>query len=260
MKSTIVSLLVIFSFLALSLSAQENKVDTTRLGVPSLSLPPFRSQSLRLDTTKFRLPVDFGLAKPKGLTLSDSLIMDRKWDHLSYIRKSTPKAPILPFYITPDLDVNIGVSHWEVPLIGLTTTFAPTMTYSPFERLSFFGGVAFTQFPNLSYVQNMIDPNWLVKSNMITQGFIGGAYVLHDRITLRGTYQRSLYNQMPANLIIFAPPFQMATFGADIELWRGLGVSVERVWEIDRSGRMNSGMRYSPYVNVNKFMKSLKGN
>jgi hypothetical protein len=88
---------------------------------------------------------------------------------------------------------------------------------------------------------------------------LGGTFVLNERITLRGTYQHSLYNQLPNNMMIFAPPFQMATFGADVDVWNGLGVSVERVWMFDRSGRMRSDMRYSPYIKMDKFMKFLRG-
>ncbi|MDR3061645.1 MAG: hypothetical protein LBU57_05985 [Dysgonamonadaceae bacterium] len=260
MKSGLIITVVFLSSLALNISAQENRIDTTKFGAPSLYLPSLKSPSLLRDTTNFfDLPDGFEISKPRELEFPDSAIMIRNWEHLSYIRKPVPKKPLLPFGLVPDLNFNLGASRWELPVLGATTTFSPTLTYTPFERLFFYGGVGFTQYHNLSYVQNMIAPGWPVKSNITSQGFLGGAFILNDRITLHGTYQRSLYNQLPANMVMFAPSFQMATFGADIDVWHGLGVTVERVWQFDKSGRMRSDMRYSPYINFDKFMKFLRG-
>ncbi|MDR1368796.1 MAG: hypothetical protein LBJ72_01530 [Dysgonamonadaceae bacterium] len=260
MKSGFIISFVILFFLSSGISAQENKADTTASGAPFIKLPPLKNQLLIPDTVGLiKLPDGFDISVPKELEIPDSVILERRWEHLGYTRRPSNKKPILPFELIPDLNFNIGTSHWALPVLGLTTTFSPTLTYSPFERLFLYGGVNFTQFHNMAYIQNIIAPDWKVRSNIISQGFLGTAFVLNDRITLRGTYQRSLYNQMPGNLIFFAPSFQMATFGADIDVWNGLGVSVERVWEFDRNGRVKSDMRYSPYINMNKFMKFLRG-
>jgi hypothetical protein len=120
-----------------------------------------------------------------------------------------------------------------------------------------YGGVGFTQYPNLAFIQSRIAPGWPAKSNITTQAFGGFAYALHDRITLHGSFQHSLYNQMPSNLIMFAPAYNTINVGADVDVWNGLGVSVRRVWEFDRYGRSHQYMQYSPYINFNKFMKFL---
>ncbi|GHV23203.1 hypothetical protein FACS1894174_08770 [Bacteroidia bacterium] len=254
-------IIVFVFFLVFNSWAQENKTDTIKFDSSSLHLRPLKSPPLLRDTIDLLdLPDAFGISKPSEAVFPpDSAILVRNWEHLSYIRKPVPKKPLLPFELVPDLNFNIGASRWELPVLGATTTFSPMLTYTPFERLFFYGGVGFTQYHNLSYVQNIVAPGWPVKSNITSQGFLGGAFILNDRITLRGTYQRSLYNQLPANLMMFAPSFQMATFGADVDVWNGLGVTVERVWQFDRSGRMRSDMRYSPYINVDKFMKFLRG-
>ena len=262
MKSKAIILSICLLFLGANLFSQENKVDTTAFGVPALKLPPLTLPRIFPDSVNLlKLPDAFGITKPEfhDFDIPESALLERKWEHLSYIKRPSPKKPILPFEFSPDLSFNITPSYWEVPILGATTTFAPNLTYSLSERLFVYGGVAFTQYHNLSYVQNIIAPGWATKSNITSQGFLGSAFVLNDRITLRGTYQRSLYNQMPSNLIMFAPAFQTATFGADIDVWNGLGVTVERVWEFDRSGRMRSHMQYSPYVNFGKFMKFLRG-
>ncbi len=260
MKLRAIIISVFLFFLTLSTFSQENKIDTTALGLPSFKLPPLRIDPLPYDTFDlFKLPDSFGISTPQLWEVPDSFLLSRKWEHLSYITNPSYRKPILPFDFTPNLNFNIEAYHWELPVLGLTTTFSPTLTYTPFERLSLFGGVGFTQYPNAAYAMNIINSNWPMKSNITMQGFLGGAFVLTDRITLRGTYQRSLYNEMPSVLVPFTSPYQMATFGADIDVWNGLGVSVERVWEFDKTGRMNSGMRYSPYINVAKFMKFLKG-
>ncbi len=250
---------VLLFCLTLNIFSQENKIDTTLLGVPLLKLPSLRIPPLPDTTNLHKLPEGFGFSLPEELEVPDSVLLERKWEHLGYNKKPEYKKPILPFEFTPNLDFNIRAYHWEVPVLGLTTTFSPVLTYKPTERLYFFGGLDFTQYPNAGYVMNVIDPNWPVKSNITTRGFLGGAFILNDRITLRGTYQHSLYNQMPSILIPFGPAFQTVTFGADIDVWNGLGVSVDRVWEFDRSGRMRSHMQYSPYINFGKFMKFLRG-
>ena len=258
-RATILFLFVFF--LGLNLFSQENSLDTARFGVFQKDLPPWKKPLVFPDSTNnlLKLPDVYGIAVPRSYEIPDSiLMMKRGLDRLSY-KKPIQKKPILPFEFTSDFNFNIGASYWEVPILGATTTFSPTLTYAPSDRLLLFGGVGFTQYHNLSYVQNMLAPGWPTKSNITSQAFMGGAFVLNDRITLRGTYQRSLYNQMPSNTIMFAPAFQMATFGADVDVWNGLGVRVERVWEFDRSGRMRSGMKYSPLIKLDKFMKFLKG-
>ena len=158
----------------------------------------------------------------------------------------------------PQLFFDLGASRWNMPFMGSITTFSPTLNYQLTKDLSFYGGVSFSQYHNLSYVQSLLEPGWRTKSNIISNGFVGASYRLFDRIILHGTYQRSLYNKIPGNLMMFAPGQNMVVTGASFDVWNGLGVTVDHVWEFDQYGHMRKGFRYSPYIDVQKFIKFLK--
>jgi len=138
---------------------------------------------------------------------------------------------------------DLGASRWAMPVIGDVTTFSPTLNYQVTKDLSFYGGVSFSQFHNLSYAQTIIAPNWQTKSNIISSGFVGANHRLFDRIILHEIYQRSLYNQLPGNMMMFAPRQNVVVTGASFDLWNGLGVTVDHVWEFDKYGRMQKGFR-----------------
>lgn len=256
-------LILLFCFVYAGIMAQETKQDSIFWRSDSLNIPALEIGRMLPDTSAYHLNPDLKtplLQKDQpDFFVPESDLLVRNWDHLSYIRKTESQKPLLPFEFTPDLNFNLGASYWELPVLGATVTFSPVFTYSPVDKLFFYGGVNFTQYSNLSYVQNMLFPGTTLGSNIGMQAFSGVAYQLHERITLRGTYQQSLYNPLPVPLKGLAPSFQMATFGADVDLWKGLGVTVEQVWQFDQSGRMRQGMRYSPYINVDKFVKFLKG-
>ena len=158
----------------------------------------------------------------------------------------------------PYLFLNPGASRWEMPVIGAVTTFSPTLNYQLTKELNFYGGVSFSQFHNLSYVQSILAPGWPTKSNIIIDGYVGASYRLFDRIILHGSYQRSLYNQLPGNMMMFAPGQNVVITGASFDIWKGLGVTVDHVWEFDRYGNMRKGFRYSPYIDLPKFIKFLR--
>ena len=174
--------------------------------------------------------------------------------------KDTIKEPLLflPPKFEPQLYFNLGASRWEMPMIGGITTFSPTLNYQATKKLDFFGGVSFSQYHNLSYVQSFLAPGWETKSNIIANGFVGASYRLHDRVILHGVYQRSLYNQLPRNLMMFAPGQNMVVTGVSLDVWNGLGVTVDHVWDFDRYGNMRKGVRYSPYIDLPKFIKFLR--
>jgi hypothetical protein len=153
---------------------------------------------------------------------------------------------------------NLGASRWSVPLIGDVTTFSPMLNYQLTKDLNFRGGVNFSQYHNLSYIQSIVAPGLPAKSNITADAFFGASYRLFDIIILHGSYQRSLYNQLPRNMIMFAPGQNVITTGASFDLYHGLGVTVDHVWEFDRYGNMRKGFRYSPYIDVGKFVKFLK--
>jgi hypothetical protein len=236
------------------LSAQELSTDT----ITSINKvnPEFRRLTYDSALYKLTSPPSIGGKTEEIMPASDL----RYRDNLSIIKKTDKtKKPILPILFTPDLQFNINPSRWDLPVLGTTTSFAPTMTYRLSDRFFVYGGVVFTQYHNLSYIQNIIAPDWPAKSNITSQAFGGFAYSLHDRITLHGVYNHSLYNQLPSNMIIFSPAYNTFSVGADIDVWHGLGVTVDRVFELDKSGKMRQGMRYSPYINVEKFVKFLRG-
>ena len=252
MKRVYLLILTLFSCMFIFTSvAQETQVDTLKLKLKFPDRPP-----LSMDSKLFQQSSESILLEiPEGLIPT---LMTRDWRHLSYIRKpSETKPPIFPFEFTPNLNFTINSSRWELPVLGATTTFAPTLTFRPLDRMFLYGGVGFTQFHNLAYVQNMVAPNWPTRSNITSQAFGGVGYVLHDRVTLHGMYQHSLHNQLPNNMMLFSPAYNMMSVGADIDVWNGLGVRVEHIWEFDKFGRMQKGMRYSPIIDVNKFMKFL---
>ena len=234
--------------------AQETKTDTLRGLFPEKPL-------LLPDTVMFKMvltPRQMRFSKQDAYLFKDSVLYPFEMLDLSDIEyKEKVSKPILPWELTSDLNFNIVPSLWDLPLLGTTITFAPTLSYQLSDKLLLYGGVGFTQYPNLAFVQRRIDPNWPAKSNITTQAFGGIAYALHDRITLHGNFQHSLYNQMPTNLMMFAPAYNTMSIGADVDVWKGLGVTVDRVWEFDKSGRMRQYTRYSPYINAGKFLKFL---
>ena len=164
----------------------------------------------------------------------------------------------MPNKFKPYTFFNLDASRWYMPVMGAVTTFSPTINYQLTKDLSFYGGVSFSQFHNLSYVQSLLAPDWPTKSNIISNGFVGASYRLHDRVILHGIYQRSLYNQLPGNMMMFAPGQSVVVTGASIDIWNGLGVSVDHVWEFDQYGNMRKGLRYSPYIDLPKFLKFLR--
>ena len=172
----------------------------------------------------------------------------------------TIKEPVffLPPKFKPQINLNIGASRWEMPMIGGVTTFSPTLNYQLTKDFGFLGGVSFSQYHNLSYVQSIVAPGWPAKSNIIANGFVGASYRLHERVILHGVYQRSIYNQLPNNMMMFAPGQNMVVTGASLDVWNGLGVTVDHVWEFDRYGNMRKGFRYSPYIDLPKFIKFLR--
>jgi len=158
----------------------------------------------------------------------------------------------------PHAYFNLGASNWEMPMIGGVTTFSPTLNYQATKKLDFFGGIGLSQYHNLSYAQSLLAPDWPIKSNIIANGFVGASYRLHERVILHGIYQRSLYNQLPRNLMMFSPGQNMVVTGVSLDVWNGLGVTVDHVWDFDRYGNMRKGFRYSPYIDLPKFIKFLR--
>jgi hypothetical protein len=164
----------------------------------------------------------------------------------------------VPPKFKPYTSFDLGASRWYMPVMGAVTTFSPTINFQATKNLSFYGGISFSQFHNLSYVQSLLAPGWSTKSNIISNGFVGASYRLHDRIILHGSYQRSLYNQLPGNLMMFAPGQNVVVAGASLDVWNGLGVTIDHVWEFDQFGNMRKGFRYSPYIDLQKFIKFLR--
>jgi len=158
----------------------------------------------------------------------------------------------------PHIFFNLDASKWYMPVIGGVTTFSPTLNYQVTKELNIYGGISFSQFHNLSYVQSIIAPGFPTRSNIISNGFIGAEYCLFDRILLHGSYQRSLFNQLPGDMMMFAPGQNVVITGASFDLYHGLGVTVDHVWEFDMYGHKRAGFRYSPYIDVSKFIKFLR--
>jgi len=160
----------------------------------------------------------------------------------------------------PYLFFGLRASRWNVPLIGDVTIFSPALNYQAAKNLSIFGGVNFSQYHNLAWVQNVLNPGLPAKSNITVDAYLGASYRLFDRIILHGSYQRSLYNQLPGNLVMFAPGQNVVITGASLDLYHGLGVTVDHVWEFDMYGHKRQGFCYSPYIDIQKFLKFLKDN
>lgn len=173
---------------------------------------------------------------------------------------SSEKIPELhpPRNLKPDLFFNLRAGVYTLPVMGNVTTFAPAINFQPVDRLNLYGGVSFSQYHNAGYIQNTMDPQWPVKSNITANLFGGISYQLHERVILHANYQHTLYNQLPPNLMMFAPGFNVVGAGVSVDIWNGLGVTVEHVWEFDKSGRMRKGFRYSPYIEPAKLIKALQ--
>ena len=257
MKRRIAFLSVLFAFAGIFYSVAQESVapdslmrnrdrDTTPLlldslkfqqNPPVIALPPLEIQGIEL------LPDPHPVSENYEWKLNDTI---------------KDLMVLLPPKFKPSAYFNLGASRWTMPVIGDITTFAPTLTYQATKNLSFYGGVSFSQFHNISPVQSFLAPNLPVKSNIISNTFLGAEYRLHERVILHGSYQRSLYNQLPGNLMMFAPGQNMVVTGASLDVWNGLGVTIDHVWEFDRYGNMRKGFRYSPYVDVQKFIKFLR--
>lgn len=218
---------------------------------------PLLSDSLKLQQTKLITPL---FPPPENQRIEPVSMQQSVSNHLKSNGNDTIKEPLLILHppFEPHAFFNIGASRWTMPVIGDITTFSPTLNYQVTNNLKFYGGVSFSQYHNLSYIQSYLAPNWSVKSNIIANGFVGAEYRLFDRVLLHGSYQRSLYNQLPNNLMMFAPGHNMVVAGASIDIWNGLGVTVDHVWEFDRYGKMREGFRFSPFIDLPKFLKFLK--
>ena len=220
----------------------------------SLSLPSptdwLDNQDLRQD---FRMKLDKQLLKDKDRQMQDlpvKLELEQEKDENQWFisRRFQPGAAF-----------TLNASRWYLPVLGAVTTFSPGLSYQFSENFSLYGGVSFSQIHYLAYIQNRVNPSLPAKSNLLADGYLGATYTLWDRVILRGGYQRSLYNQLPVNMMMMAPGQNMVSVGASLDIWHGLGVTVEHVWQFDDYGRMKKGMRYSPYVDINKFVKFLRG-
>ena len=235
--------------------AQESVTPDSLLNKQDKATSPLLPDSLRLQPNR-QLP----LIPPAEIQRTESLMNQSVGNRMELNLKDTIREPalMLPPEFRPSLYFNLGASRWDMPVMGATITFSPTLNYQVTKDLSFYGGVSFTQFPNLWYVQSLIAPNWETKSNIIANGFVGVSYNLFDRIMLHGSYQRSLYNQLPRNLMMFAPGQNVVVAGASFDLYHGLGVTVDHVWEFDRYGHRIQGFRYSPYIDLPKLIKFLR--
>jgi hypothetical protein len=238
---TIYSLANSFSF------AQEMRPDTV-INTPNLpSIPlttdPFEN-NLKLDVPVLGYPLN-GF-EFDSLAYDFNLQPDFNWDNFQNI--APPK-------FRPGFDFGMGTTRWEAPVLGAITIFSPILNYHFNENFSVYGGVSFAQYHNLSYIQNIVAPGFPAKSNITADMFVGGTYRLWDRIILQANYQRSLYNQLPANMMMFAPGQNVLSTGVAVDIWNGLGVMIDHVWEFDDHGKMRRGFRYSPYIDARKLMK-----
>jgi len=191
---------------------------------------------------------------------TESLLQQPASNTIDLSRNDSLSEPyiLLPPKFKPILFFDLGATRWTMPMVGEITVFTPSINYQLTKNLSFYGGVNLSQYHNLSYAQSLLAPNWPTRSNIIADGFAGVNYRLHERILLHGIYQRSIYNQLPRNMIMFAPGQNVVVTGASFDMWNGLGVTVDHVWEFDRYGNMRKGFRYSPYIDVQKFIKFLR--
>ena len=237
--------------------AQESVSSDTLLRDRNNNTVPFLHDSLQL-----QLNLPSNLLPKLEIQGVESLLKHQQLNdnNLEFNWNDSIKDPalLIPPKFKPHAFFNIGASRWYMPVMGAVTIFSPTINYQATKDLNFFGGVSFSQFHNLSYVQSYLAPDWPTKSNIISDGFVGASYRLHDRIILHGTYQRSLYNQLPRNMMMFAPGQNVVVTGASVDMWQGLGVTIDHVWEFDDYGRMRKGFRYSPYIDLPKFIKFLR--
>jgi hypothetical protein len=204
---------------------------------PDISIPQLKIQGIESQLKQQSIPNNFKLNRNDTTIIPDLF--------------PSPKFKPYAFF-------NLGASKWYMPVIGGVTTFSPTLNYQVTKDLNFYGGVSFSQFHNLSNAQSILAPGWPVRSNIIANGFIGAEYRLFDRIMLHGSYQRSLYNQLPGDMMMFAPGQEEVVAGASIDLYHGLGVTVDHIWEFDLYGHRREGFRVSPYIDLPKFIKFLK--
>ena len=256
MKKRIALAIILYSFAIFYSFAQESVIPDSIINNRDKITMPILQDSLKLQQN---LPVTLipklEIQGIESIFKQQPLINDFKLSLNDSI-----KEPLLfqrPKF-KPHLFFDLGASRWDMPFMGAITTFSPTLNYQLTKDLNFYGGVSFSQYHNLSYVQSLLEPGWPTKSNIISNGFIGASYRLFDRIILHGTYQRSLYNKIPGNLMMFAPGQNMVVTGASFDVWNGLGVTVDHVWEFDQYGHVRKGFRYSPYIDVQKFIKFLK--
>ena len=253
-----VLILVLYSSAGIFSSiAQESVVSDTLLQNRDKVTTPLLLDSLKFQQNKSITPL-FPQLDVQGI--KSPLKQQSVSNHLELNLNDSTKDSFQALHpkFKPDIFFNLGASRWAMPVIGDVTTFSPILYYQATKNLSFYGGVSFSQFHNLSQAQSILAPNWHVKSNIISNGFIGAEYRLFDRILLHGSYQRSLYNQLPSNLMMFAPGENVVVTGASFDMWNGLGVTVDHVWEFDRYGNVRKGFRYSPYIDASKFIKFLR--
>jgi hypothetical protein len=256
MIKKIILAMVLYSFAGVfSAFAQESVVPDSILNTRDKPATPLLPDSIRIQNQpvislpQLEIPGIESLLKQQPLNYNPELNLP-----------DSIKEPFLILHpkFKPYMFFNLGASRWEMPVMGAVTTFTPTLNYQLTKNLNFYGGVNFSQFHHLSYVQSILEPNWPVKSNITIDGFVGASYRLFDRVILHGSYQRSMYNQLPNNLMMFAPGQNVLITGASFDMWNGLGVTVDHVWEFDRYGNMRKGFRYSPYIDLPKFIKFLK--
>jgi hypothetical protein len=256
MLQRITLIVVLYAFAGILTSyAQETLTSDSLLRDRDKVTTPLLPDSLKLQPNRPVISIP-----PLEMQGNESLLQQPVSNIVDLDRNDSIIEPFISLHpkFKPILFFDLGASRWTMPMIGETTTFTPSLNYQLTKKLSFYGGINATQYHNLAYAQSLIAPNWTTRSNIILDGFVGANYRLHDRIILHGTYQRSIYNQLPRNMMMFAPGQNVVVTGASLDVWNGLGVTVDHVWEFDRYGNMRKGFRYSPYIDVQKFIKFLR--
>lgn len=247
MKKIFLVLGICFFIITIS-TAQEAKIDTSFVvpELPRLPLLTDPSSDLHLQ-----------LEMPELKNHMEDMMVDSGLYEFDLRPEFSLKdfEQIAPPRFKPGIDFNLGASRWVAPVLGDITIFSPSLNYHFSEDFTVFGGLNFAQYHNLSYIQNIVAPGFPAKSNITADMFVGGAYRVWDRLILQASYQRSLYNQLPNNMMMFAPGQNVVSTGVAVDIWNGLGVMVEHVWEFDDYGRMKKGFRYSPYIDGRKLMK-----
>jgi len=259
MIKRIVSTIVLFSFASNFYSFAQEKVlpDSISKKGDKVAMPVLP------DSLKLRQNTPPALLTNPEMQGTESLLKQQPVDDKNKpeLKDTVPELFPEPHpKFKPYMFFDLGASRWSVPIIGDVTTFSPGLTYQAAKNLTVFGGVNFSQYHNLAWVQNVYNPGLPAKSNITADAYLGASYRLFDRIILHGSYQRSLYNQLPGNMVMFAPGQNVVVTGASLDLYHGLGVTVDHVWEFDRYGHIRQGFRYSPYVDIQKFIKFLKDN